>query len=127
MKPRTVLLTGASRGIGQAVASRLAGDGYRLVTPTHAELDLSSNASIDAYIDSLHEPIDILINNAGINRLGASTEYMDADLTDTLQINLIAPVRLSRAVIPTMIQQKFGRIINISSIWTTKYWSIMLF
>lgn len=117
MSPRTVLITGASRGIGRAIALKFSHEGYHLLTPSHAELDLSSNISIDRYVKNLQTKVDILINNAGINRLAAGEECTDEDLDDTLQINLVAPARLARAVIPWMVQQKFGRIINISSIW----------
>jgi len=118
MSQKIALVTGASRGIGKAIAEQLKKDGARLLVPSRNELDLLSNDSIDLYLKSLNEPVDILINNAGINRLGDFTTYSDADLADTLQINLIAPVRLARGLVPGMMQRKYGRIVNISSIWS---------
>jgi NAD(P)-dependent dehydrogenase (short-subunit alcohol dehydrogenase family) len=118
MKNKTALMTGASRGIGLHIAERLKEAGARLVAPTRNEMDLLSNESIDAYLNSLREQVDILINNAGINRLGGSCEISDRDIEETLQINLIGPVRLIKRVAPQMIERNYGRIVNISSIWS---------
>ena len=119
MTSRIALVTGASRGIGSAIAVRLRDDGLRVLTPEHRELDLLSNDSIDAYLKHLTEPVDILVNNAGINPLGSLNEFRDSDLADTLQVNLVAPLRLIRGLTHGMINRRFGRIVNISSIWGT--------
>ena len=118
MSEKIALVTGASRGIGKAIAEQLERDGVKLLLPTRKELDLLSNDSIDVYLESLRQQIDILVNNAGINRLGDFNAIKDSDLLDTIQINLVAPVRLTRGVIPGMIKRKYGRIVNISSIWS---------
>ncbi len=118
MSQKIALVTGASRGIGKAIAEQLERDGVKLLLPTRKELDLLSNDSIDVYLESLRQQIDILVNNAGINRLGDFNAIKDSDLLDTIQINLVAPVRLTRGVIPGMIKRKYGRIVNISSIWS---------
>jgi 3-oxoacyl-[acyl-carrier protein] reductase len=118
MTGRTALVTGASRGIGFAIAARLRHDGVRVLAPSRGELDLLSNASIDAYLAALKEPVDILVNNAGINRLAAGIEVPDSDIEDTLQVNLVAPIRLIRGIAPQMIARSYGRIVNISSIWS---------
>jgi len=115
---RIALVTGASRGIGAAIAIRLRQDGVKVLTPPRSELDLLSDASIDAYLSNLKEPVDILVNNAGINPLGSGIEFRDSDLHDTLQVNLIAPVRLIRGLAPQMKERRYGRIVNISSIWS---------
>ena len=118
MSEKIALVTGASRGIGKAIAEQLERDGVKLLLPTRKELDLLSNDSIDVYLESLRQQVDILVNNAGINRLGDFNAIKDSDLLDTIQINLVAPVRLTRGVIPGMIKRKYGRIVNISSIWS---------
>jgi len=114
----TALVTGASRGIGAAIAKKLASDGCEVITPTRAELDLASDKSIEAYLSMLEQPVDILVNDAGINRIAVMENVQSQDLTDTLQINLIAPFRLAQFLAPQMIARQFGRIVNISSVWS---------
>jgi len=118
MSKKTALITGASRGIGLAVANRLSKDGIKVLRPTRSELDLLSNASIDAYINSMKEDVDILVNNAGINLLSALSELSDSNMTDTLQVNLVAPLRITRRIALPMMERGFGRIVNVSSIWS---------
>lgn len=118
MNEKIALVTGASRGIGKAIATRLTEDGIKVLTPTHSEMDLESNESIDQYLKTLPFHIDILVNDAGINRIELFQNLSDADLFDTMQINLIAPIRITRGVMKGMIDHHFGRIVNISSIWS---------
>jgi 3-oxoacyl-[acyl-carrier protein] reductase len=115
---RTALITGASRGIGLAITARMRSAGINVLTPTRQQLDLSSNESIDQFLRTTEEPIDILVNNAGINLIANSSEVSDKNIEDTIQINLIGPIRLIRGIIPSMIQNNYGRIVNISSIWS---------
>jgi NAD(P)-dependent dehydrogenase (short-subunit alcohol dehydrogenase family) len=114
---KTALVTGASRGLGKAFAERLAQDGMRVLIPERRQLNLFSNESIDEYLSSLEEKVDVLVNNAGINRL-SPTIFSDTDLEDILQVNLIGPTRLTRGLIPGMVDRRYGRIVNISSIWS---------
>ncbi len=118
MKKRVALVTGASRGIGKAIADQLRVNGVEVIIPTHAEMDLESNESIDKYIESLSMTVDILVNNAGINPIASFQNISENDFANTLQINLIAPMRITRALIQGMINQRYGRIVNISSIWS---------
>lgn len=115
---RTALVTGASRGIGSAIAQRLMADGYNVLVPTRQEMDLESNTSIASYLSQIKDRIDILVNDAGINRIAALRDIQDRDVDDTLQINLIAPLRIIREVSPHMQKNRFGRILNISSLWS---------
>jgi 3-oxoacyl-[acyl-carrier protein] reductase len=115
---RSALVTGASRGIGRAISEKLIRDGIHVLTPSRDELDLADPASVDAYLAHQSVEVDILVNNAGINRLGSVTEFSDADLAETLQIDLISPMRLARALIPGMMARRYGRIVNISSVWS---------
>lgn len=118
IKIYTALVTGASRGIGLAIAGKFKKNGYKVIVPTRGEMDLLSNTSIDNYLRKLKQPIDILVNDAGINPLNDAVNITDEDIETTLQVNLIAPIRICRAIIPGMIKQQYGRIVNISSIWS---------
>ena len=117
MRKKTALITGSSRGIGLAIAKRLKKEGVCVLTPSRREMDLLSNSSIDFYLSKLKKPIDIIVNNAGINLLASGTEVTDENIQDSIQVNLVAPLRLIRALAPQMISRKYGRIVNISSIW----------
>lgn len=114
---RTALITGGSRGIGLAIGKRLRADGVQVIAPTRTEMDLLSGTSIDAYVRSLKQPVDILINNAGINIIASLAEIADPDLQEMIQIDLLAPLRLAKALAPPMMERRYGRIVNISSIW----------
>jgi 3-oxoacyl-[acyl-carrier protein] reductase len=115
---RNALVTGASRGIGRAIAERLTADGMRVLTPTRTELDLANDRSVDAFLSKLDVDVDVLINNAGINPLASLDELTDEQLALTLQVDLISPVRLTRAISRGMVERGWGRIVNIASIWS---------
>jgi NAD(P)-dependent dehydrogenase (short-subunit alcohol dehydrogenase family) len=114
---RVALVTGASRGIGRAVVTKFEALGAHVLAPPRAELDLADAASTDRYLSRLDRPIDILVNDAGINRLARLAETDDDLLADTLEVNLVAPLRLARALAPGMAERGWGRVVNISSIW----------
>jgi NAD(P)-dependent dehydrogenase (short-subunit alcohol dehydrogenase family) len=118
MTQRVALVTGASRGIGKAIAEQLSKDGARLLLPSRRELDLLSDRSIDLFLQALDQPVDILVNDAGINRIGDFGSYSDGDLQATMQTNLTSPIRLTRGLIPGMMRRRYGRIVNVSSIWS---------
>jgi len=132
------LVTGASRGIGAAIAARLAGDGARVIgTATTAEgaaritealkgsagrgavLDVASQESIDALIadiDAREGPVEILCNNAGITRDMLLLRMKQDDWDGVLQTNLGSVFRLSKAVLRGMTKARRGRIISIASV-----------
>jgi len=119
MTKRTALVTGASRGIGLAISELLKKNGLEVLTPTRQELDLSSNESIRNFLrKNSAVKIDILVNNAGINIIENLSQISDENLKTALQINLIAPAILIRELSPKMIERGYGKIVNISSIWS---------
>jgi NAD(P)-dependent dehydrogenase (short-subunit alcohol dehydrogenase family) len=116
---RLALVTGGSRGIGKAISQELSQGGYTVLTPPRAELDLAAPASITAYVGRLRDrPIDCLVNNAGINELGILGALSESAWKDMLQTNLTAPLMLIQALMPGMKSRRWGRIVNVSSIWS---------
>ena len=115
---KTVLITGASRGIGKACVELFLAKGYSVLSPGRNELDLLSEQSIKNYVSGLKQPVDILINNAGINPLGIIGEIDFKSAHQLIDTNFWAPVLLTDLLAPKMKAQGYGRIVNISSIWS---------
>jgi len=113
-----VLITGGSRGIGKATTEQFRARGYEVFAPSRRELDLSDNASVDRFIQRYgSEPLDSIVNNAGINDINLLEDVSDAELERMLKTNLISPIRLIRGFIPRLRESQAGRIVNIGSIW----------
>lgn len=126
----TILVTGASSGLGQAIARQLSRDGHRVFGTSrqpHADesgiemlkMDLSDNDSIQRafeHIRSTAGGIDVVVNNAGIGIAGPMEEVDQADLQRAFDINTIGTVRVWQAALPLMREQGYGKILNISSI-----------
>ena len=117
MKKKTALVTGASRGIGKSIRESLLNEQIEVISPSRSELDLSSSESINNFLTNLSTSIDILVNNAGILKVGRHNELSAVDFHEILQINVVAPFEIISGVVESMKQRKFGRIVNISSIW----------
>ena len=122
-----ILITGASKGIGQEIASELKNIGDIFVTGRNIDAlktleakaycvcDLSNNIeALKTFI--IENKIDVLINNAGEYKYGALETLSDNDIQRLYKTNLISPAELCASVIPYMKQNKWGRIINIGSI-----------
>ena len=118
MKKRVALVTGASRGIGAAIAAALEKAGATVLAPSRSEMDLSNIPSIEHYLSSVPGPIDILVNNAGINTLAGLEELDPEGIADMLQLNFVTPLLLTKLVAEKMKKNHYGRIANISSIWS---------
>ena len=131
LEGKVALVTGASRGIGRAVAAELAKHGAKVVgTATSQDgakgipgtgkiLDVRNAAQCDALVEAVQKEfgdIAILVNNAGITRDNLALRMKDADWDEVLETNLRAVFRLSRAVMRGMMKARWGRIINITSV-----------
>ena len=133
-KQQTVLVTGASQGIGAAVARAFADSGYRVVLCArnlsklealateiggHAyALDVSDNQAVSRVLTQVEDDlggIDILISNAGVAISASVTETSDDDWSKMLAVNLTAGFYLCRHLLPGMKQRKFGRVIFVAS------------
>jgi 3-oxoacyl-[acyl-carrier protein] reductase len=128
--PRTVLVTGGSRGIGLACARAFAADGHRVAvtfssTPVDepgilaVKCDVTDPAQLDAAVGTVEEqlgPVEVLVANAGITRDGLLVRMSDSDFTDVVDTNLTATWRLAKRVIPKMMRARWGRIVVVSSV-----------
>lgn len=142
MKP-TVLITGASRGIGKAIAYRFAKEGYALIincskskeallaikeelinhyhVPVLASVgNVGDFSYVKQLFDEIHaqfDGVDIVVNNAGISHIGLLTDMTVEEWQRIMDINLSSVFYTSKLAIPDMLSKKQGKIINISSVW----------
>jgi|ERR1043166_206886 NAD(P)-dependent dehydrogenase (short-subunit alcohol dehydrogenase family) len=129
---RTVVVTGASRGIGRAIASAFREDGARVIGTRTGPSTAKDEGICDAWIVADFSDIsqiercaatvaeaapDVLVNNAGINKNLPFTEIDPALFLRIQQVNVFAPFRFCQAVLPPMVERKWGRIVNVSSIF----------
>ena len=120
MQTKTALITGTSRGIGSSIKEILQNDEIKILSPSRNELDLSSSESISKFLSEISEDIDIIVNNAGILKVGKAEEFSIKDFQDILQVNVLAPFQIISGIVGGMKRKRFGRIVNISSIWGEK-------
>ncbi|MBM7632651.1 elongation factor P 5-aminopentanone reductase [Geomicrobium sediminis] len=136
---QSVLITGASGGIGQAIATSLSNAGTHLFLHyfkgkeraeklkqiceasgsevTLIQGDLTSSSSTSAFINELEVPIDAFIHASGHDLYGLYTDYTDEERDALMHHHVYSAMAIAKRVLPTMIQKKSGRIILISSIW----------
>lgn len=138
---KTVLITGANRGIGLAIARQLAGVGNSVLLGARdrkagaeaatsfrgpgldveaVHIDLTDAETIDAAVNGIEQSgrqIDVLINNAGVLHEKRILDLTEAEISDSIAVHLTGPLRLIRLLAPKMIARGYGRIVNLSSGW----------
>lgn len=113
-----VLITGSSRGIGKAIAQKFVSEGYEVLTPSREEMNLLDSKSIERYVrEHKNDSIDIIVNNAGINDVNEIQNITDDEIERMISTNLVAPIKVCRGLVNGMKKKKYGRIVNIGSIW----------
>ncbi|HUZ25932.1 MAG TPA: SDR family NAD(P)-dependent oxidoreductase [Streptosporangiaceae bacterium] len=133
--PRRALVTGASRGIGRAVAMALAESGYQVVgaarTAGHADgqtelrtircdmADLDAVRAMPAQAeDQAGGPFDVLVHCAGISRPGRATELPLDDWEESMRVNVTSALLLAQHCVPGMVERRWGRIVTIGSLYS---------
>lgn len=139
LEDKVALVTGAAGGIGAAISERLAKEGAVVVLAdvdvagleasaaavselrvSSLALDVTSPESVAvgmAEVEGRHGPIDVLVNNAGINRRGALLDLTDQDWRASFDVNIDSMFHLCRAVLPSMVERRTGAIVNTASQW----------
>jgi NAD(P)-dependent dehydrogenase (short-subunit alcohol dehydrogenase family) len=113
------LVTGGSRGIGRAIVDELRRRGMDVLAPGREELDLAKPASVQKFIKAeARTGIDVLVNNAGINHIRPLVKLDAAAWQEMIQVNLTAPMELIQGFSGGMRERKWGRIVNISSVFS---------
>lgn len=129
LEGRVAVVTGGASGIGLAITRALAGQGVRVhvfdVSPGENELgvpcefhhvDISDPRAVTGAVNQISDSVSLLVNNAGITRDRSTIKMSDEEWASVLSVNLTGAFNMVRALAPGMVQARYGRIVNISSI-----------
>jgi 3-oxoacyl-[acyl-carrier protein] reductase len=142
MKKKFALITGASGGIGTAIAERFAGAGYSLYLHYHrngetvaalrerllqtvgsdqiietVNADFSAPEGVYHLLDQIHAPVEVIVHNSGASYVGLVTDMNDDEVQKMVQLHVTSPFLLTKYLLPKMISRKRGKILVISSVW----------
>lgn len=117
------VVTGASAGIGEAIANQARARGAEVIgvarrATVEVQADLSEPAHVEGLVDRIeadHGPIDVWVNNAGVEAVGAFADATADDVRTIHQLNLVSPIELCRQLIPKMVERERGHVVNVSS------------
>ena len=118
LEGKTAIVTGHTRGIGRAVHDRLTNSGCAVHGMDLPEYDLKNLDQIAVWVDAIAAEtgrVDILVNNAGVTNIGDIVETPLSEVEHVLTVNFKAPFMLIKAVLPHMLRQKSGSVVNIAS------------
>lgn len=115
---KTVLVTGATRGIGKCISDDFKSLGADVISFPSSIYDLTDRKELHDFIEYIETlQVDICINNAGINKIDYVEDVLEEDYDKIMHINAKAPFMISKAVSKTMKAREYGRIVNIASIF----------
>jgi 3-oxoacyl-[acyl-carrier protein] reductase len=129
---QNALVTGGTRGIGKQIAEDLVDLGAQVIITGTKEpkgkisqniqfvpVNFLDDSSTDDFLNMIsNETFDVCINNAGINRIDPFREVKHEDWNDIIKVNLTAPFKVQQAVSRSMVRRKYGRVVNIASVWS---------
>lgn len=114
------LVTGGSRGIGRAIVEALTAQGWSVLAPSRAELDLADPSSVDSLVSSSDDPVAGLVLNAGVNSPRPLGELSLNEWQSIHQVNEASAFQLVSALVPGMAQRGMGRVVAISSAYADR-------
>ena len=118
---KKILVTGGTKGIGKSISELLGSLGGHVVSINSKDCDFEKD-NITEFLESnrVFDGVDILINNAGINKIDYFKDIGGEDFDRIMKVNVRAPLVISKHVIKNMVKNNWGRVVNISSVWGTK-------
>ena len=111
-----LFITGGNGDIGNSISNLFEKNGYEVIRPSSVDLDLSNRNEIEKYLEHIND-ISVFIHCAGVNYPKSFLKVDDFELKKVMDINVNSFLHISKKIVPTMIQNKFGYILSISSLY----------